>query len=281
MMKTLVIHPDDPTNNFLREAYKDNGYTVLHDKIEDSLLREMIADHERIIMLGHGTPHGLMGWHGFAINPTHAELLRTKQCFIVWCNADRYVHAHDIKGFYTGMIISEVGEAMYVLDGEAKKNGANKENVDESNQYFVDALGEAIAEEDRKALENFQEHYRNDAKDNEVMQYNIPRLYYRDEIDPNDLMHKLIKFSPKQSKDLVYAIPIYNNHTEEKWLTVRTTLTPEHTLTGTVTKHDNDVITVEANDLDAVFEITEEEFDVEAVVIARHQFGGDYYNFMN
>ena len=60
-MKTLVIHPKDPTTEFLTPIYANlNDKTVVTDGITKSELRVLIEIHDRIIMLGHGFQYGLI-----------------------------------------------------------------------------------------------------------------------------------------------------------------------------------------------------------------------------
>ena len=93
-------------------------------------------------MLGHGSPYGLFSKGlfpgAFAIGDEHAELLRGKQNIYVWCFASDYVKAHKLKGFATGMFISEVGEASYY------SIHASQEVVDTSNHLFATLLGQHI-----------------------------------------------------------------------------------------------------------------------------------------
>ncbi len=74
-MKTLVIHPEDPSTEFLREIYANLNCTVIRQPVASrSALRDQIKDADRVIMLGHGTPAGLLNagwpyqkWHSFIV----------------------------------------------------------------------------------------------------------------------------------------------------------------------------------------------------------------------
>ena len=116
-MKTLVIHPDDPTTYFLTDIYSDTSikqdWTIINTNVPNKVLRKHIEEHDRIIMLGHGTPDGLLGYGKYVIDFEYVSLLKEKECVCIWCNADQFVEKHNIKGFYTGMIISEVYEAKF------------------------------------------------------------------------------------------------------------------------------------------------------------------------
>lgn len=120
MKKTLVIHPDDRSTDFLKLIYENHlkDWTIINDcYITKYELKKLIKDHDRIIMMGHGTPGGLLNpkkWN-YLIDDTFAPLLKEKETISIWCHSDQYFRKHQIKGFHTGMIISEVREADYVL----------------------------------------------------------------------------------------------------------------------------------------------------------------------
>ena len=124
-MKTLIIHPKDKTTDFLKPVYSSiSDATVINGGVSKDEIRELIKEHERIIMLGHGSPGGLFGvgqfggW-SYVIDSTMVEALSNKHNNIyIWCNADQFMKQHPtLQGFYSGMFISEVGEArMYEID---------------------------------------------------------------------------------------------------------------------------------------------------------------------
>ena len=114
-MKTLVIHPIDATTSFLTEIYADKDWTVINHNPSHKELKAQIAAHDRIVMLGHGTEYGLIQPNNglrLIINSDLVYLLRQKICVCIWCNADIFARKYELKGFYTGMIISEYTEAI-------------------------------------------------------------------------------------------------------------------------------------------------------------------------
>ncbi len=138
-MKTLVIHPHDPTTDFLGHIYFDKDWTVFRSNLSKKHLVEAIKEHERIIMLGHGTEYGLIGWGRLVIDSSWVWLLREKQIVAIWCNADVFVQKYDLNGLYTGMIISEHEEAaMFALLPYTMKD------IKDSNELFAVAMKEAI-----------------------------------------------------------------------------------------------------------------------------------------
>ena len=179
-MKTLVIHPDDRSTDFLKPIYSDiTDATVLNARgIDKKEVYELIKEHERIIMLGHGSPGGLFGvgqfggW-SYVIDSTMVEALSNKPNNIyIWCNADQFMKQHPtLQGFYSGMFISEVGEArMYEID-------ASQDVVDRSNNLFANIVGKNIMLESKNICGMAQFYYY--IEGNKVSAFNNQRLYYR------------------------------------------------------------------------------------------------------
>lgn len=142
-MKTLVIHPSDRTTDMLCLIYKNRDWTVCRDNgISDEELRELIKTHDRIIMLGHGTPYGLINSRrsGYIVNSSHVDLLKEKECISIWCKSDEFFSKYNIPGFHTGMIISEVDEEYYML-GYAP---LNEEEILNNMLFFSRIVAECI-----------------------------------------------------------------------------------------------------------------------------------------
>lgn len=142
-MKTLVIHPKDKTTDFLSVIYQDKDWTVITDPyLSKSKLRKAIKEHDRIVMLGHGTPKGLViiekNMFKYIIDSTFVYLLREKDCVCVWCEADQFVEKYNLKGFYTGMIISDIEEA-YMWNIKA-----SLDDIDNSNELFAQSIKNSI-----------------------------------------------------------------------------------------------------------------------------------------
>ncbi len=140
-MKTLVIHPFDVTTGFLSVIYEDKrDWTVIDTNVSAKFLKEQIKNHNRIIMLGHGSEDGLYGFNRMIIDSTFVYLLKEKQCICIWCNANVFVEKYGLKGFYTGMIISEYEEALiYCVQGDHQQ-------IYNSNVLFADAVKKSIDE---------------------------------------------------------------------------------------------------------------------------------------
>ena len=188
MIKTLVIHPNDRSTDFLRPIYEGiENKTVITGGIDKTELRELIKSHDRVIMLGHGVPGGLfaMGQFNFQefeylIGVNEVELLREKKDNVyVWCNADVYFNKHDLYGFSTSMFISEVGEAMY-----CGLPGTKQDVVDESNNYFAELLGKLLPDKPlTEVYKIVKEKYGKLAESNNVAKYNVNGFHFRNKLE--------------------------------------------------------------------------------------------------
>jgi len=178
MKKVLVIHPNDSSTDFLKPIYANiPNATVIRGGMTRADVDQEIIKHDRIIMLGHGSPGGLFsigefeGSYGFIISHGTADLLRDKECIFIWCNADKFVKEHNLKGLYSGMFISEVGEAFYC------ETPASQEVVTESNDYFANELGK-VSNLDLNEIHNYiKTNYGILAESNDVANYNNNRIY--------------------------------------------------------------------------------------------------------
>jgi hypothetical protein len=174
MHKTLVIHPHDQSTHFLKPIYESiPNKTVITGGWFIAEVEDLISKHDRIIMLGHGSPKGLFGINfnrGYVIDKDTVELLRYKECIFIWCHADQFAKKHALKGFHSGMFVSEVGEAlMYRLKGD-------KQLVNESNDVFAHMLGSVINNPLNEVFEYIKSDYGRLAETNEIAKYNHERL---------------------------------------------------------------------------------------------------------
>jgi hypothetical protein len=169
-MKTLVIHPKDKSTYFLSYIYKDKDFTVLTDNIGNSKKRKLLKEYDRIIMLGHGSKYGLFGHKKIIISSNDVATLREKSIIAIWCNADEFVKKYNLKGFYTGMFISEVDEAY----NEGIINVDFRE-IEKSNSDFAKILGKYLDDED--ILEKVKAHY---SDNNLIVNFNRDRLFFND-----------------------------------------------------------------------------------------------------
>jgi hypothetical protein len=125
-------------------------------------------------MMGHGYPGGLFFT---CINSQMVYLLRQKECVCIWCNADQFVRRYNLKGFFTGMFISEVGEAA------GRGITVGQEEVTASNNLFAVLMGDLLTDDRTNVLAEIKTSY---VGDSEVISFNHARLYYRVADDDDD-----------------------------------------------------------------------------------------------
>ncbi len=175
-MTTLVIHPEDQSTEFLKPIYAGikNALVLTGGKSKDQVA-EQIIKHDRIIMLGHGSPAGLFAVNkfetnnGLIIDHTMADILNDKANNIyIWCYANQFVNAFNLKGFYTGMFISELVEAYYC------DVPANEESIKISNNLFANLVSQYNLLPPADLLEAIKMNYI--IWGSEVVAYNASRL---------------------------------------------------------------------------------------------------------
>jgi hypothetical protein len=60
-MSVLIIHTKDSTTDFLKPIYAPiPSKTIVYGGVTKTELKELIPNNDRVIMLGHGTPWGLL-----------------------------------------------------------------------------------------------------------------------------------------------------------------------------------------------------------------------------
>jgi len=177
--RVLVIHPQDSSTNFLRGVYKNlDNINLITGGVSRLMLREMIKTHDQVMMMGHGSDRGLMGMgqfpgsHFWVIDDTFKDILSEKKNSVfIWCNADGYVDYNQLRGFYTGMFISEIAEARMM------QVQADQHQVDKSNHFFCESVSRMASKSHWSMWAAAKRFYGELAKINPVAQYNHQRLY--------------------------------------------------------------------------------------------------------
>ena len=164
-MKTLVIHPDDRSTDCLCAIYEGKGFDVLRESKTN--VASLLPEYDRIIMLGHGSPNGLFSVGKFpgayAIDAQHVQYLRDKPNIYIWCHASDFVKDYDLRGYASGMFISEVYE------GHWYKISSTQAAITKSNDHFSELLGKHLEEPWKVA----EEYYNPEC---EVVKFNHARL---------------------------------------------------------------------------------------------------------
>ncbi len=180
VMKTLIVHPADPTTAFLSRIYahlKDK--TVIKGDVSKSVIRDQIEVHDRVLLLGHGSPYGLLSRGQFPdaglyiVDDSMVSVLKNKlNCIFIWCYADQFVSRHRLSGLCTGMFISELGEADYW-----RFDGIQQDLIDQSNELFSSIISQHINEPLGLLYNKLLIKYELLANNNPIVQFNLPRIH--------------------------------------------------------------------------------------------------------
>ena len=181
-MKTLVIHAEDSSTDFLCPIYQTiEDKTVLRKGVTKKDVAEQIKIHEKVIMLGHGSPDGLFSVGQFEtdnsliIDSSLISLLAEKEENIyIWCHANKFVELYNLKGFYTGMFVSEFLEVVYCQLPLVEDNV-----IVESNDEFSKIVSKYVNDSKSVLYKKVLEEYQIIANGNLVAAYNIDRIYYQ------------------------------------------------------------------------------------------------------
>lgn len=116
-----VIHANDPTTQFLSVIYsqREDISRIITEINTTSEVKQAIRDDDTIMMLGHGNEFGLFSKpdqkgkvRRLLIKAEFVYLLREKTCIGIWCKANEFAKQYNLHGLFSGMIISELDEAL-------------------------------------------------------------------------------------------------------------------------------------------------------------------------
>ena len=178
-MKNLIIHPKDPTTDFLSPIYAPlKNKTVINGGVSKSELRKLIHKHNRVIMMGHDTPYGLLSVDQFPdigahiVDESMAGILKRKtENIFIWCNADIFVKCNYLDGLCYGMFLySEEESICYGFEDIDRKL------IDESNICFALIMGKYIDEPIDVLYRNLVFEYGLVAKNNSTARFNFERF---------------------------------------------------------------------------------------------------------
>jgi hypothetical protein len=180
-MKTLIIHPNDDSTSFLTKIYEniENKTVITGGEFDKTDIRNLIKDHDQVMMMGHGCPYGLFSTDSFPMiygliidQSMVSELNEKNNSVFIWCNANVFVEKFKLQGFYSGMFISEVGEAAY-----CGLPNTTQDMVDESNFGFCRIASKHITKSINDMYDGIIKEYREFADINPVALYNFERLH--------------------------------------------------------------------------------------------------------
>lgn len=122
-MKTLVIHPKDRTTDFLKPIYHGRDWTVITGGCTKEDVAKAIDEHDHIIMMGHGTPQGLLAVGQF--NGKRKPAVRSKPKSTVKPSTairektgGKPVTSKDVKDFYTPSEARSLLDEPYFADAD-------------------------------------------------------------------------------------------------------------------------------------------------------------------
>ena len=185
MKDTLIIHPKDKSTSFLEQIYGNReNVLVVSGNVTKPAILNMVQQYDRIIMMGHGSPDGLLAMNQFKtdspyiVDKSFIDVLSKKNAIYIWCYANEFVNKYNLKGFYTGMFISEAREAYYCGLFETMDSLETiQTEVDESNYFFSNLLGKHINRELKIIHRKVKRGYGALSKVNSIADYNHNRLY--------------------------------------------------------------------------------------------------------
>lgn len=175
----IVIHANDPTTQFLSQLYetREDVTCRITEASTNTQVFRAIQRSDTIMMLGHGNPYGLFStpnkkgkYERFLITDRHVEFLRGKICIGIWCYADEFAKRYGLTGLFTGMIISELQEAI------EHDITTTKEEIDRENVKFALRLRDSIANSNLKDIP-IQMQALDDMK-SELTRFNYGNMYY-------------------------------------------------------------------------------------------------------
>ena len=142
-----VIHANDPTTKVLSLLYEQREDVLAHltETSTNGAVRRALREDDTIMMLGHGNKYGLFSapdkrgeYKRLLIDDSLVQFLRDKTCIGIWCNADQFAKRYGLHGLFSGMIISELQEA---IDNEIP---ATKDEIDLEIRKFTLRLRDCI-----------------------------------------------------------------------------------------------------------------------------------------
>ncbi len=116
-----IIHATDPTTDVLSQLYlaRDDISAFISETNSNVDVQNAIRGDSTIMMLGHGNQYGLFSkpykngkYERFLITGRHVQFLREKTCIGIWCYANLFAEKYGLSGLFSGMIISEMQEAI-------------------------------------------------------------------------------------------------------------------------------------------------------------------------
>lgn len=174
-----VIHANDPTTQILTILYqqREDLRMLITERNTSSDVQRAIRSDDVIMMLGHGNEYGLFSkpdkkgdYRRFLITDRHVQFLRDKTCIGIWCSANKFAEKYKLHGLFSGMIISELQEA---IDMGVP---ATKDEIDREMEKFTIRLRDCM---DTYGLEQIPLRMKeSDDVQSALTKFNYGNLYY-------------------------------------------------------------------------------------------------------
>lgn len=174
-----VIHANDPTTKVLSQLYEQRKDITAHitEMSTNGTVQRAIRTDDVIMMLGYGNEYGLFSkpekngdYKRFLITDKHVQFLRKKTCIGIWCYANKFAEKYKLHGLFSGMIISELQEA---IDMEVP---ATKDEIDREMEKFTIRLKDCM---DTYGLEQIPLRMKeSDDVQSALTKFNYSNLYY-------------------------------------------------------------------------------------------------------
>jgi len=142
-----IIHANDPTTQVLSLLYqqREDVRMLITERNNSSDVQRAIRTDDVIMMLGHGNEYGLFSkpekngdYKRFLITDKHVQFLRGKTCIGIWCHANLFAERYGLHDLFSGMIISELQEAVdYNIE-------VTKDMIDKEMEKFTIRLKDCI-----------------------------------------------------------------------------------------------------------------------------------------
>lgn len=147
LQKTMYLHVEDPTTNFLSELYKDTPQaTIINKDLSKNQVLYQIECHDRAVFLGHGTSRGLLNFgmftdtNGYIIDEDAVPLLKQySNSVFIWCYASDFQRKYELEGVSSWMFISQEDEL-----SAGNLNSNMQKYIEPSNASFVSILKECM-----------------------------------------------------------------------------------------------------------------------------------------
>lgn len=186
----IVVHPTDPSTAMLGAIYEGLDDVKLFDSYlqREEIIAAIAAapKDEPILLLGHGSPYGLFDMrYGYIVRDSDARILEGRPNLVcIWCYASSYAYRHGLKGFFSGMFISEPEEAY--VNGVEASDAEIEFCATDFAQRFGDMLraGKTLKEAATELMD--PRHI-----DSDLTEFNFSRLEYREtgcEPMPKDML---------------------------------------------------------------------------------------------